>query len=57
MLVDDGLLLFKIWLNIGRKMQMKRFHDRRHDPLKIWKLSPIDVAALKKWDDYTIARD
>ncbi|PTW62154.1 polyphosphate kinase 2 [Breoghania corrubedonensis] len=57
MLVDGGLTLFKIWLNIGREMQMKRFHDRRHDPLKIWKLSPIDVAALAKWDDYTAARD
>ena len=39
------------------RMQMKRFHDRRHDPLKIWKLSPIDVVALTKWDDYTAARD
>ena len=57
MLVDGGLKLFKVWLNIGREMQMKRFHDRRHDPLKIWKLSPIDVAALKKWDEYTLARD
>ncbi|MEI2384196.1 polyphosphate kinase 2 [Breoghania sp. JC706] len=57
MLVDGGLILFKIWLNIGREMQLKRFHDRRHDPLKIWKLSPIDVAALTKWEEYTAARD
>ena len=57
MLVDSGMILFKIWLNIGQKMQQKRFHDRRHDPLKIWKLSPIDVAALDKWDDYTQARN
>ena len=38
-------------------MQLKRFHDRRHDPLKVWKLSPIDIEALHKWDAYTEARD
>ncbi|WP_350336114.1 polyphosphate kinase 2 [Coralliovum pocilloporae] len=57
MLVDEGIHLFKIWLNIGREMQWKRFHDRRHSPLKVWKLSPIDVSALGKWDAYTSARD
>ena len=53
----DGIHLCKFWLSIGREMQLKRFHDRRHDPLKIWKLSPIDLEALNKWDDYTMARD
>jgi polyphosphate kinase 2 len=57
MLVKAGIVLFKFWLDIGREMQLKRFHERRHDPLKIWKLSPIDYAALGKWDDYTRARD
>ena len=57
MLVDDGILVFKFWLNIGRAMQLKRFHERRHNPLKIWKLSPIDYAAMDKWDDYTRVRD
>jgi len=57
MIVDDGIHLFKFWINIGREMQLKRFHDRRHDPLKIWKLSPMDIAALNKWDDYTEKRD
>ena len=57
MLVDDGIVLFKFWLEIGREMQLKRFHERRHDPLKIWKLSPIDYAAMHKWDAYTEARD
>jgi polyphosphate kinase 2 len=57
MLVREGLNLFKFWLDIGREMQLKRFHDRRHDPLKIWKLSPIDIKALDRWDDYTHARD
>jgi polyphosphate kinase 2 (PPK2 family) len=36
---------------------LKRFHDRRHDPLKTWKLSPVDLEALNKWDDYSRARD
>jgi polyphosphate kinase 2 len=57
MLVRDGIVLVKFWLDIGREMQLKRFHDRRHDPLKIWKLSPIDIKALAMWDAYTEARD
>ncbi|MBO9590176.1 polyphosphate kinase 2 [Devosia sp.] len=56
-LTKDGIRLFKFWLSIGREMQLKRFHDRRHDPLKTWKLSPIDLEALSKWDDYSKARD
>jgi polyphosphate kinase len=57
LIVQDGIFLFKFYLDIGREMQLKRFHDRRHDPLKIWKLSPMDIAALTKWDDYTAKRD
>tara|TARA_R110002124_G_C8968218_1_gene514744 strand:- start:4402 stop:5295 length:894 start_codon:yes stop_codon:yes gene_type:complete len=57
MLVDENIHLFKFWLNIGREMQMKRFHDRAHDPLKQWKLSPMDVASLDKWGDYTEKRN
>ncbi|OLP58315.1 polyphosphate kinase 2 [Xaviernesmea oryzae] len=57
MLVDEGILLFKFYLDIGQEMQLKRFHDRRHDPLKIWKLSPMDIAALNKWQDYSDKRD
>jgi polyphosphate kinase 2 len=56
-LVRDGVRLVKIWLTIGREMQLKRFHARRHDPLKRWKLSEIDLAAIGRWDDYTRARD
>lgn len=56
-IVRDGIHLFKFWLNIGREMQLKRFHDRRHSQLKSWKLSPIDLKALDKWDEYTHARD
>lgn len=57
LLGNDRIHLFKFWLNIGQEMQLKRFHDRRHDPLKIWKLSPMDIAALTKWDEFTEARD
>ncbi|MCF6371318.1 polyphosphate kinase 2 [Rhizobium halophilum] len=57
MIIDEGIYFFKFWLNIGQEMQLKRFHDRRHDPLKIWKLSPMDIAALTKWEDFTRARD
>lgn len=56
-LVDDGIHVIKFYLVIGREMQMKRFHDRRHDPLKRWKLSPVDLEALVKFDDYTAARN
>lgn len=57
MIVREGIHFFKIWLNVGQEMQLKRFHDRRHNPLKSWKLSPIDLKALDKWQDYTNVRD
>lgn len=55
LLVRDGIKLFKFYLTIGREMQLKRFYERRQDPLKQWKLSDIDIAALPKYDDYTNA--
>jgi len=55
MLIDEGIHLVKIWLNVGRAEQLRRFLDREKDPLKQWKLSKIDVAGLKKWDAYTEA--
>jgi polyphosphate kinase 2 len=55
MLVDDGILLFKFWLNVGRGEQLRRFLARESDPLKQWKLSWIDVEGLKRWDDYSAA--
>ncbi len=57
MIADEGIHLFKFWLNVGQEMQLSRFHERRHSNLKYWKLSPIDIKALSKWDDYTKARD
>lgn len=55
MLVDEGIKLFKIWLNVGQATQLKRFLDRESDPLKQWKLSWIDVEGLNRWDAYTKA--
>lgn len=55
LLVDDGIILVKLWLSVGRAEQLKRFLAREHDPLKQWKLSRIDVEGLGKWDDYTAA--
>ena len=55
MLVEDGIILVKLWLNVGRAEQLRRFLKREDDPLKQWKLSEIDVQGLAKWDAYTEA--
>ncbi len=57
MLVRSGIRLFKLWFSVSRKEQLHRFQRRRKDPLKQWKLSPIDLASLDKWDDYTAAKE
>ncbi len=57
MVTKSGTHLFKFWLEIGHEMQLLRFHDRRHDPLKVWKISPVDLAAIHRWDEFTEARD
>jgi len=57
LLVDDGIILIKIWLEVGRAEQLKRFLDREADLLKQWKLSQIDIDGLSKWDDYSAAID
>lgn len=54
-LVDDGVHLIKIWLDVGRAEQLRRFMAREQDPLKQWKLSRIDIDGLSKWDDYSQA--
>lgn len=54
-LVDDGIILIKFWLNVGRAEQLRRFLDRESDPLKQWKLSWIDVEGLNRWDAYSAA--
>jgi polyphosphate kinase 2 len=57
MLARDGIRLIKIFLSIGREMQMKRLHKRWRDPLARWKLSDIDFQAIEKFDDYSRAYD
>jgi len=57
MLVRDGFRMFKFWLTVSRAEQLKRFYERRSDPLKTWKLSPIDYKVVGKWDAYTQAID
>lgn len=57
MLVDDGILLFKYWLTVDQAQQEERFAERLADPLKRWKLSPIDVTAREKYAEYGQARD
>lgn len=55
LLVRDGVTLVKLWLNVGRAEQLRRFLDRETDPLKQWKLSWVDVEGLNRWDAYTEA--
>lgn len=57
LLTDDGILLFKYWLTTDQEQQESRLQSRREDPLKRWKLSPIDLSAREKYDDYTAARE
>lgn len=55
LLTRDGIHLVKLYLLVGREMQLKRFHERRHDPFKQWKVTEIDRAAIGKWADYSVA--
>ena len=55
-LVKSGIRLIKFWFSVSRAEQRKRFKQREIDPLKRWKLSPVDLASLDKWDDYTRAK-
>jgi polyphosphate kinase 2 len=57
MLLESGLKLVKIWLDVSKAEQAKRLAERKNDPLKVLKASPLDEFAQKKWDDYTKARD
>lgn len=57
MLVNSGVRLFKYWFSVSREEQRRRFLARREDPLKLWKLSPIDIQSMDKWDEYTQAKE
>lgn len=56
-LVAGGITLVKFWFSVTRAEQLRRFIDRQGDPVKRWKLSPIDLASLDKWDEYTRAKE
>ena len=53
----SGIFLFKFWFSVSREEQRRRFKERRMHPLKQWKLSPIDLASLDKWREYTEAKE
>ncbi len=57
MLVNDGFILSKYWFSVSRQEQLRRFHLRKNDPLKRWKLSEIDLQSLTKWEEYTKAKE
>ena len=56
MLANSGVRLVKYWFSVSRQEQMRRFISRRDDPLKQWKLSPLDIRSLDRWDDYRKAK-
>ena len=57
LLIDDGILLRKYWFSVSEDEQLRRFKARRSDPVRQWKLSPMDLESLYKWEDYSRARD
>ncbi len=57
MLARDGITLIKFWFSVSRTEQLRRFINRQTDPVKRWKLSPVDLASLDKWDEYTEAKE
>ncbi len=57
MMVRSGVRLYKYWFSVTQEEQKRRFDSRKDDPLKRWKLSPVDLASLSKWDDYTEAKE
>ena len=57
MLANSGMRLFKYWFSVSHTEQLRRFHARKTDPLKQWKLSPVDLKSLHMWDEYTKAKE
>ena len=57
MLTNSGIILFKYWFSVSRTEQFRRFKSRQNDPLKQWKLSPVDMASLSRWHEYSKAKD
>jgi polyphosphate kinase 2 (PPK2 family) len=56
-MTDGGMILIKIWLEVGQDEQKRRFEARVEDPLRQWKLSPMDIESYDRWYDYSRARD
>nr|WP_306428821.1 MULTISPECIES: polyphosphate kinase 2 [unclassified Corynebacterium] len=57
MLVEDGIILRKYWFSVSDEEQIARFKSRRNDPLRRWKLSPMDLQSITRWEDYSRAKD
>jgi polyphosphate kinase 2 len=57
MLIDDGVLLRKYWFSVSDAEQLRRFRSRLHDPVRQWKLSPMDLESITRWEDYSRAKD
>lgn len=57
MLIDDGILLRKYWFSVSDAEQLKRFRSRMNDPVRQWKLSPMDLESVYRWEDYSRAKD
>ena len=57
MLIDDGILLRKYWFSVSDGEQLRRFKSRLHDPVRQWKLSPMDLESVYRWEDYSRAKD
>ncbi|MFE0748251.1 polyphosphate kinase 2 [Gordonia sp. NPDC058843] len=57
MLIDDGILLRKYWFSVSDDEQLKRFRSRMNDPVRQWKLSPMDLESVYRWEDYSRAKD
>lgn len=57
MLIEDGIILLKYWFSVSDEEQLARFKSRRNDPLRRWKLSPMDLQSITRWEDYSRAKD
>ena len=57
MLIEDGIILLKYWFSVSDEEQIARFKSRRNDPLRRWKLSPMDLQSITRWEDYSRAKD
>ena len=57
LLVEDGIMLRKYWFSVSDEEQVRRFTSRREDPLRRWKLSPMDLQSITRWEDYSRAKD